>query len=226
MSLPLSGYTLIRSRRRSVGLQVQQDATLIIRAPYFVSKRMIENVIREKWAWIEKTKEKMRAHSETTVEEDSSAGRRILYLGQTHHLEIRDQLCIPLQLEGNRFILSREYLSHTKTMLARWYRERALEFLPDRVRHFAQKADVSYRSIKINSARTRWGSCSERGTLNFSWRIMMVPPDVMEYVVVHEVAHRVHPNHSRAFWTFVGKLCPGYQASREWLRKHGDFLGI
>lgn len=217
-------YTLVRSRRRSIGLQIKQDATLIIRAPHFVSQKMIDQVIREKRSWIEKTKERMLRLPSKPIRDFSKDP--VLYLGKEYHVEITSKPCVALRFESSRFLLSEEYLSHAKTMLTRWYREQALTYLPDRVRHFAQKADVSYQLIKVNAANTRWGSCSERGSLNFSWRIMMAPPEVIDYVVAHEVAHLKHPNHSRAFWTFVAFLCPDYQVQKKWLNQKGDQLAI
>lgn len=217
-------YTLIRSRRRSIGLQIRKDAALFVRAPFFVPRKMIENFIRDKQTWIEKTRQRILADCRPAPQKDFLQTGKILYRGQEYPLEVSSKSCTPLCFQETHFLISEEYRPHAKKMFEHWCRARAEEIIPDRVRHYAQKADVSYQSIKINSARTRWGSCSERGTLNFSWRIMMVPPAVMDYVAAHEVAHLVHPNHSRFFWSFVAQLCPEYRAGRKWLKTHGNHL--
>jgi predicted metal-dependent hydrolase len=88
----------------------------------------------------------------------------------------------------------------------------------------ARRLGLVYGRIRIADQRTRWGSCSGRGTLSFNWRLAVAPPEVLEYVVVHELCHLRHPNHSRAFWEAVEAARPGYDAERRWLREHGAEL--
>ena len=100
----------------------------------------------------------------------------------------------------------------------------AKETLPQRVRFFAEKMGVSYGRITIRSQKTRWGSCSPKGNLNFNCLLMLVPPEVQDYVVIHELCHRKEMNHSAAFWAEVEKVCPDYRIQREWLKSHGSEL--
>lgn len=100
----------------------------------------------------------------------------------------------------------------------------AAEILPERVRFFAEKMGITYGRITIRSQRTRWGSCSAKGNLNFNCLLMLCPEEVQEYVVIHELCHRKHLNHSVDFWTEVEKACPDYRSHKKWLKDNGTSL--
>lgn len=102
-----------------------------------------------------------------------------------------------------------------------WYRKQAGKIIGERIFFFAEKYQIQVAKIRITSARTRWGSCSSRGTLSFSWRLVMTPLDIIDYVVIHELAHTVHHNHSKRFWSLVGKWMSDYKERRKQLRAYG-----
>ena len=101
------------------------------------------------------------------------------------------------------------------------YRELARAVIGQRVSYFAAKVGVTYGGISIRDQKTRWGSCSGRGNLNFNWKLVLMPPEVLDYVVVHELAHRKQMNHSPLFWAEVGRVLPDYESRRRWLKEHG-----
>lgn len=98
----------------------------------------------------------------------------------------------------------------------------ALERIPERVRYYAGRMGVTYSRITIREQKTRWGSCSSKGGLNFNWKLVLMPEEVLDYVVVHELAHRKEMNHSKAFWAVVEAEMPDYRQWREWLAAHGS----
>ena len=102
--------------------------------------------------------------------------------------------------------------------------DRALQILPERVEWFADRIGVSYGRITIRSQKTCWGSCSEKGNLNFNCLLMLAPPEVADYVVVHELCHRLEMNHSRRFWELVERQLPDYRERRRWLKENGSVL--
>ncbi|MDX6533888.1 MAG: hypothetical protein QOJ13_1264 [Gaiellales bacterium] len=111
------------------------------------------------------------------------------------------------------------------TDLERWYRARARRAVTETLAHESARLGIAgWRRVRIGDQRTRWGSCSARGTLSFSWRLVMAPPEVLGYVVVHELCHIRHLNHSPAFWKLVADACPDHRASQAWLRRHGGEL--
>lgn len=102
------------------------------------------------------------------------------------------------------------------------YRQLAREKLEERARYFSRQMGVDYKRITIRAAKTRWGSCSAAGNLNFHWKLILMPPEVLDYVVVHELAHRKEMNHSPAFWEQVGRVLPDYKERRRWLKQYGQ----
>ena len=102
--------------------------------------------------------------------------------------------------------------------------EEALKVIPERVEYFAKIIGVTYGRITIRNQKTRWGSCSSKGNLNFNCLLMLAPPEVLDYVVVHELCHRKQMNHSKAFWAEVEKVCPDYKAAKKWLKEEGSQL--
>jgi predicted metal-dependent hydrolase len=105
--------------------------------------------------------------------------------------------------------------------LEQWLRENSSEIIEERVMEYSRIIGVSYNNIRIKDTKSRWGSCSSKGNLNFSWRIIMAPPETMDYVIIHELCHLIHMNHSKEFWTAVEKHMPDYSKQKEWLRKNG-----
>lgn len=99
--------------------------------------------------------------------------------------------------------------------------DKALKYIPERVRYFAPIVGVNYTRITIRNQKTRWGSCSAKGGLNFNCLLMLTPPEVIDYVVVHELCHRKEMNHSKAFWNEVEKILPNYKTARKWLKDNG-----
>jgi predicted metal-dependent hydrolase len=105
-----------------------------------------------------------------------------------------------------------------------WAKREATRAIGHSVKRWAKAMNVRPSRIRLGDARTRWGSCSSKGSLNFSWRLVMAPPDVLEYVVVHELCHILHPNHSHGFWSAVARWFPEYREQLRWLKAHGASL--
>lgn len=101
-------------------------------------------------------------------------------------------------------------------------RKQAAEVITARCRYYAPVMGVSYGTVTIREQKTRWGSCSTKGNLNFNWKLVLMPPEILDYVVVHELAHRIQMNHSAAFWAEVGKILPDYKERRQWLKVNGQ----
>ena len=170
-------YTLIRSARKTVSIQLLPGGEVVVRAPNRMPKREIERVLEEKRGWIE-------AHLPRLPEPQPKL---------------------------------------TDTQLQALTRQ-AGEVLPEIAAHFAPMVGVDYGRITIRAQRTRWGSCSAEGNLNFNCLLMLMPDDVMEYVVVHELCHRKEMNHSARFWAEVERVLPDYRERLRWLKENGGGL--
>ncbi len=221
--MPIQIDKLVRSKRRTIALIVERDGRLTVRAPMRTSQREIESFVAEKADWIERTRRKMKSNILTPKQYVD--GERFLFLGSSFDLRlVRPQR--PSLKFDNGFYLSRSAEKRGEAVFTRWYKKRALEIIAERVNQFAKRHGFSPKQVRITSARTRWGSCSPDGTLNFTWRLAMAPLEVIDYVVVHELAHLRVKNHSKRFWRAVESILPDYKRQRKWLSEHGEKLTL
>ncbi|MCP3677971.1 MAG: M48 family metallopeptidase [Deltaproteobacteria bacterium] len=214
---------LVRSKRRTIAIEVRRDASVIVRAPYRASDSLINHFVHEKSGWIARKQES--ARKRVSVKKRFVDGEEFLYIGRPYKLSLVDNGQQPLSFDG-RFILSRDYAMEGRRHFIEWYRDEARRALPERVEHFAAAAGLSYQCVRITSALTRWGSCGVKGSLNFSWRIMMLPPHIIDSIVAHEVSHLAVRNHSQHFWRRVGELYPDYRSCDKWLRENDHHLTL
>lgn len=185
--------TIIRSNRKTLAIQINPDLSVTVRAPIYASQREIERILKEKEGWIQKHIEKIR---------EQEVKRKEMYGEKGEYGEL----------------VERQYLSSEEIhKLA----QKALEYIPKRVSYFAKQIGVSCGGITIRNQKTRWGSCSSKGNLNFNCLLMLTPPEVIDYVVVHELCHRKEMNHSKAFWAEVEKVLPNYKEQVKWLKENG-----
>ena len=162
---------------------------------------------------------------EQTPSKRYAEGETFLYLGSLFNLKLVQSQRPSLQFE-NGFTLSLSAQKKAEQIFTRWYKERAYDVISERVHEYAQRYGFIPKQVKITSAMTRWGSCSSSGTLNFTWRLVMAPLDVIDYVVVHELAHLRVKNHSSQFWKVVEMIDPEYKLKKKWLKEKGEKLTL
>ena len=211
---------IIRSKRKTVALIVEQDGSLTVRAPERLSKRMIEALVREREDWIREKQVLVRGEYLQNRPRQVVEGEEFFYLGKPYLLVIVDRINPALSLTG-RFELSRYKQDKAEQVFVDWYRDQARSLLHDLVSEFARKYGYQYRRIRITGAKKRWGSCNSRGGLNFSWQLVMLPYEIIEYVVLHELVHTEFPNHSQSFWQKLESDMPDSSLRRNWLRDNG-----
>ncbi len=216
---------IIRSKRKTIALQITDDATLIVRAPFGIDEKKIWEVIKKHSDWIEKKKKEIEARDPKVLKKEFVNGEGFLYLGKYYKLYIVDNQDIPLKLEDG-FYLSRSFLDKAREVFIDWYKKEAFDIISERVKWYAQKSNLKHNKINITSAQKRWGSCSSNGNLNFSYRLIMAPIPVIDYVVVHELAHLEERNHGKNFWIKVKMLMPDYKKREEWIKENGYMLNL
>jgi len=217
---------IIRSDRRSIGIEIARDASLIVRAPKKTSLEAIEKVVSAKREWIAEKQQIMRQRLESIPNRAFTGGETFPLLGKEYPLFITENAMPHLSFSGTKFVLKKRYQGQARRLFFVWYRKKASEIIPPRVEHYARLHSISYKKINISWAANRWGSASSQGTLNFSWRLVMAPISVIDYVVAHELAHLVEQNHSRRFWDKVLDMYPNYQRARQWLAENGHTLTL
>lgn len=169
-------YTLVRTRRRTLAVQIKPDGAVVVRAPFNMSERRIDAFLAEKSAWIKKHLSMINAEKSAPKYTDA---------------------------EIKAFKIS------------------AKRVLTERTAYFAEIIGVKYGKITIRAERTLWGSCTARGNINLNCLLVELPQNIYDYVVIHELCHLKHLNHSRLFWETVAKYCPDYKIYRKWLKANG-----
>jgi predicted metal-dependent hydrolase len=221
MSIPID--RLVRSHRKTVAIIVERDGRLTVRAPMRLSAARIQAFVESHAGWIAKTLARLQA-TPTVPAHRYVDGETFLYLGQAFPLSILSSRRPALAFDGASFRLARSSLPRAQELFQAWYKQQARLFLSERVSAIAAQHSFHYQKIRISSARTRWGSCSSLGTLSFTYRLVMAPPQVIDYVVMHELVHTQVHNHSKTFWNKVAELMPDYKTRLAWLKKNGKFL--
>ncbi|MGA2526899.1 MAG: SprT family zinc-dependent metalloprotease [Smithellaceae bacterium] len=221
-------YTLKRSRKRrkTISLQISDNSEVTICAPHFTPAGEINRFVREKQNWIQRTIQKQ--ISLRTKEKEYTTGELFYYLGESFPLEVffEENARKGLVFWRDRFYLnSPDAAVDGMSFFVSWYKKKAREHLTQRVDFFSRKLSLQPRQVKITSAGKRWGSCSEDNNLSFSFRLIMAPPEVIDYVVVHELMHIREKSHSSRFWKLIEAVMPEYKIHRHWLKEEsGKFI--
>lgn len=155
-------------------------------------------------------------------------GEGFLYLGRSYRLKIVPESDPPLVLKGGYFCLSKTHRTPEIAEMAfkEFYRSKGEPRIRSRVEHFQRQMGAAPKTIRIIELKNRWGSCTASGNLNFHWKTMMAPVSVLDYIVVHEMVHLIHQDHSPDFWNEVDKVMPDYLTRKEWLRVHGAGMDL
>lgn len=212
--------TLVRSKkRRSLGIYVR-DGKVTVRAPMNEAQQTIEHFVQQKQGWIQSHLLRQQ-QTITNVAHSFADGDTFLWLNTPLTLEVRRAR--PTQVYQHQQTLNvvcsaNATSGRIKKLLEGWYKTQALTYLTERVAHFAQVLNLHPKAISVRRYKTRWGSCNHKGEIQFNWLIMMAPQEVVDYVVVHELCHLKHFNHSSAFWRLVASVTPDYSQHRDWLK--------
>lgn len=204
----MPAYTLIRSRRKTLSLQITPQGELVVRAPLRLSQRVIQSFLEEKAGWIAQHQQaaRQRAASRAQVRREGPAGLPLL--GIDYPWELKPDG--PAAFDGERFLLPGREFAEGLPALEALYRALARQTLQPLTAQWSQRLGLPIQGIRITGARTRWGSCSPKGWINYSWRLVLAPPQAVEGVVVHELCHLREANHSPRFWALVREALPTY----------------
>jgi hypothetical protein len=214
-------YTLKRSpKRRSIGLQIN-DQGLVVSMPLRASEKWLHSVLQEKAHWVvSKLESWQKKQTPVTVWAD---GETLLFRGESFRLRVIHSLFkTSPQLTSDELIIHLSDAQNPATihkMVLKWYKQEAERVFAECIEHFAPLMDVKPREMKLTSARTQWGSCTAQGVVRLNWQLVTMPLHMIDYVVVHELAHLREMNHSASFWRVVESVFPEYAKVRSELRQ-------
>jgi hypothetical protein len=218
-------FQILRSRRRTILIEIGQDALLRVRAPFRAGHEDIKRFVDEKSPWIRRKIEEVKKRILEKPNRDFINGEELYFLGQPYKLNLVEGQTRPLEFKEG-FFLSQYYQVHAAKVFNGWYKEQAYVKIIERVAHFCSVSGLVCGKVKVRQADRRWGSCGRTNDLNFNWRLIMAPLEVIDYVVIHEISHIVYKDHSSRFWQKVASLCPDYKKHRKWLKDNGHLLNV
>ena len=207
-------YDLIRSRRTNVLLKVLPGGEIRVFTPQFAHLKEIDAIVLDKLDEIEAMRaaidDRLR---QNRLEHPVDAGSRICIEGKAYALELRKGNRVQMKLDGETCLLTLsepENEDAVRVALKQALSRRALERIRERLDHFAPQIGVQFGRVAIRDQKSRWGSCSSGHNLNFNWKLIMAPPEALDYVVIHELCHLIEFNHSPRFWKLVETQMPEY----------------
>ena len=227
-------YTLIRSRRKTIGISIKPGKGVHVSSPQRVSDRYIQDIVLKKGEWILRKLEEMK--SRCAHDRQFISGEELSVLGKSYVLEIkRLTTCqkIKIHLDDSRLViffpeteageLRRDLM---RKALEEWLKDTATKIVSERLSLFSETLNLKPNKIYFKSQKTIWGSCTRNNNININWRIVMAPQEIVDYLVVHELLHIRVKNHSKAFWDEMKKVLPDYIERRRWLKNNGNRLII
>lgn len=208
----------ISNRARRISLKITPRGELVIVSPRTLSTRRIDQLLQEYAGWISKHKRKVpevKLHdgAEISIYGDNE---KIVYAesaGKRHTIE-----------DSDAGLIVRAEIGEHEQVLKKWLLKNAKQGIIARVEELAEQFGFKYNKVAVRDQGTRWGSCSAQKNLNFSWRLMLAPLTILDYVIIHELAHTKQMNHSDKFWKIVQECMPDYRTQRKWLRENGTEL--
>lgn len=215
-------------RSKTASLKVEDEQVIIV-VPHDLTIERVEQIVADKHRWI---LDKIALHQQATPASSKRyvSGEAFPYLGRNYRLKLLNGTYKPLKLINGRLQLTlrkspiQDYF--TRGALIRWYKRNAARKFNEKVGRYAKVVGVKPNSINIKSFKSRWGSCSAEGDVDFNWVIVMGPNRIVDYIVVHELCHLLHHDHSTKFWNEVERVMPDYQECKEWLKVNGHKLVV
>ena len=221
-------YSLKKSERKTTSIYIERDGSVSVLAPAPFEHEKIEQIIEKKRSWIYRNLAEWEDLNRTRVHREYVNGESFLYLGRNYRLQLvepKDQEA-PLAFLHNQFWLRKDAVEQAPEHFKQFYKNKLNKKLKERLKIYQPKMGVEPTDVKVMELQNRWGSCTTKGVINFHWKCAMLPTSVLDYVVVHELAHIENPNHDAAFWRAVEKVMPACEEQKAWLRLNGAGMSL
>ena len=216
-------YSILYSKRKSISIIVDRDGSVIVRAPLNIREELIDQEIRKHKQSIISKIVHNKSFNLSSIKKEFVNGESIQFLGRNYQLYFVEDLLKGVIFD-NKFFINKENKSKAKILLKEWYIISAKEIIIPKVRILAKQMGINYKDILIRDLKYRWGSCTSKKTLLINWRVIKAPMFVIEYIIIHELAHLIESNHSKKFWNIVMVQMPNYINAKKWLKEYGSEL--
>ncbi len=208
-------------RRKTLQITVERTGALSIVAPSRAADQQLLEFVEEKLLWVHtKIAEKARLQQRAPIKEFVE-GEGFLYIGKSYRLHLVEEQLVDLSLRSGRFLLRKASTHRAREIFVTWYTRRAQDWFERRVAEHANRMGVAVKEVNVQDLGYRWGSFGAGGRVSFHWKAILLPPPIAQYIVVHELAHGLHPDHSADFWNKVEQQLPDWRFRKTWLAENG-----
>ncbi len=214
-------------RRRTIGLTVERDGSVTAAVPAHLPLMELERQLRGRELWLHSALTRRASHASSTSTKEYVTGEGFHYLGRAYRLKVgraaaQDSQIPELRLFHGAFHLRADCTARGSECFVRWYSACAETWLTENVPRLQRRVGVEVRRVQVMDLGFRWASCSDAGRLNFHWRTILLPPDLVEYLVLHELCHLIEHNHTLRFWSLVRRADRGFEHKERWLKENGS----
>lgn len=218
--------TVKKSKRKTVSIFVERDGSVSALVPSNLSDDEIATILKAKEYQIHRNLAQWLQLNERHITREYVNGQSFLYLGRNYRLKLVDDKLGELKFSKGYFLLSKNELSSAEQYFIDFYRNKLKEKIKPLINRYKEQLGVSPNDVKVMELKNRWASCSAKGNINFHWKCAMAPMDVLQYIIVHELAHLIHLNHTTEFWNEVDKVLPKHEEQMNWLKLNGVGMSL
>ncbi|MCT4687464.1 M48 family metallopeptidase [Vallitalea sp.] len=222
-------YTIKYSKRKTIAIHIEPSNNIIVKAPIGMDANKLKELVESKGKWISN---KLKESNDYKIRKRTyKKGELFLFLGKEYPLDLMiDETANVMSVEvinsSLRIIANTEDKDSIKNLLEEFYKKQTRIIIQDRIKYYQKYFIVRPNNIRIKKQKTRWGSCSSLKNLNFNLKLSMAKLSVIDYIVVHEMSHLIHLNHSKDFWNLVKSVLPNYKDEKDWLKHNGRRLTL
>ena len=209
----------VTKRKKTISIRIDKNK-IFVNTPHFIKEDYILSLLERKKEWICQTILK-----NSKQYKNNFANREAYYLGKKYRINTKKGLRNEVILKNDNLeILYKRKNINVKKTLEQWYRLRCYLLLENRLKYYSKKINLKYNGFSIHSFKRRLGSCDNKKHISFNWKIILMPKQIIDYVVIHELCHIIHFNHSKLFWKEVANFCPDYKTHKSWLKNNFSIL--
>ncbi len=228
-------YEIVKKKNRNIGIRITPDGRVRVTSPSFIEDSYIHGVVYKRADWILSKLKLIGEMDKGVLNRRYSRGDSIIYLGEEYKLKVIEEVEVEgrIRLKGEEFEVhvdpeldEEEREKSIRDGLTEWYKHEAFNKFKERTRFYSEILKLYPINIRVKEQKSIWGSCSSKDNINFNWKLIMAPLTVLDYIVVHELCHLKHRDHSKNFWGLVEQIMPDYKKSKQWLKENGRNLRV
>ena len=217
---------LIYSDRKGFRLRIDEKGDLIVFAPYNATKNDVLQIVEKKMNWIVRTRERILENLKKIKQNNFEEGEEFLFLGRTYKLAFWLKSGIELDEKNRKIYVPFADKTTVQRKMLNFYKSNAKSYLQSVLDKCSENMNIKYKKFQIRDSKTVWGSCGKNGSINLNWRLILLPEEIIEHIIIHELAHVVYRNHSKQFYNFVSLFSKDYKEKDRWLRDNSYILNL